>query len=104
VAPMPVASTKPPHHWQARARDLHKLAALTDDGPLKTAMSLVENEYGRLAQNSVRWQVGNRVSRKDSLILGTIVAAAGQIKIKWDGGRTSHFRRDKPANVKLIPE
>ena len=99
---MPIASTKPPHYWQDRARDLHKLAALTDDGPTKTAMGLVEKEYQRLAQNSERWQVGNRVSRKDSAALGTIVDAGGQIKIRWDGGRISHFRRDRPANVKLV--
>jgi hypothetical protein len=99
---MPVASTKPPHYWRARARDLHKPAALTDDGPVKTAMGLIESEYERLAQNSERWHVGNRVSRKDCAALGTIVDAGDQLKILWDGGRTSHFRRDRPANVKLI--
>ena len=100
---MLVSSTKPPQYWRARARDLHKLATATDDGPVRTAMGLVAGEYHRLAQNSPRWQVGTRVSRKDSDELGTIVEADDRtkIKIKWDGGQTSYFRRDQRANVKL---
>jgi hypothetical protein len=42
---------------------------------------------------------GQRVSRIDTEELGTVVEADGEIKVKWDGGRTSYFRRDKPANV-----
>ena len=34
------------------------------------------------------WRAGQRVSRKDTEELGTIVEANGKIKVKWDGGRT----------------
>jgi hypothetical protein len=51
--------------------------------------------------NSEGWQVGQRVCREDTQELGTIVEADHQIKVKWDGGRTSYFDRDKPSNVKL---
>jgi len=64
-------------------------------------MGVVEGEYGRLARNSPRWRVGSRVARKDGPILGTIVDAGGRIKVKWDGGETSYFRRDRHANVML---
>jgi hypothetical protein len=47
------------------------------------------------------WRAGQRVSRKDTEELGTIVEANGKIKVKWDGGRTSYFRRRLPANVRL---
>jgi hypothetical protein len=52
------------------------------------------------AEDSTNWQVGQRVSRKNSDELGTIVEANGEVKIKWDGGRTSYFRRGMPANVR----
>jgi hypothetical protein len=45
--------------------------------------------------------IGQRVSRNDSQELGTIVEAVGEIKVKWDDGRTSYYRRHKPANVHL---
>jgi hypothetical protein len=94
----------PPHHWRTRASDLRKLAAATDDGPTKTCMGVVEAEYERLARNSTRWQVGNRVSRRDGSELGTIEEAddKAKIRIKWDGGQTSYFRRDRRASVKLL--
>jgi len=98
---MPVSSTRTPQQWQSRARELHNLATLTDTGPVKRAMGVVEGEYGRLARNSPRWRVGSRVARKDGPILGTIVDAGGRIKVKWDGGETSYFRRDRHANVML---
>jgi hypothetical protein len=50
-----------------------------------------------------QWQEGRRVSRKDTGELGTIVETNGNIKVKWDGGRTSYFRRNIPANVRLKP-
>jgi hypothetical protein len=52
-------------------------------------------------QDSTTWQVGRRVSRKNSDELGTIVEANGNIKVKWDGGKTSYYRRGLPGNVKL---
>jgi hypothetical protein len=51
-------------------------------------------------EDSTTWQVGQRVSRKKSDELGTVVEADGEVKIKWDGGRTSYFRRGVPANVR----
>jgi hypothetical protein len=48
------------------------------------------------------WRIGNRVSRQDTDELGTVVAANGNIKVKWDGGRTSYFRRGEQANVRLM--
>jgi len=46
-------------------------------------------------------KVGQRVIRKDSDECGTVTEADGQIKVKWDGGQTSYFRRDEQANVRL---
>jgi hypothetical protein len=43
---------------------------------------------------------GQRVSRKDSEEEGTVVEADGGIKVKWDRGRTSYYRRDQRANVR----
>jgi hypothetical protein len=31
---------------------------------------------------------------------GTVVEADGSVKVQWDDGATSYFRRNKPANVK----
>jgi hypothetical protein len=42
---------------------------------------------------STAWRVGQRVSRNDSQELGTIVEADGEIKVKWDDGRTSYYSR-----------
>jgi hypothetical protein len=51
---------------------------------------------------SFAWRVGQRVARKNSDELGTIVEADAQkVKVKWDGGKTSYFRIDKLGNVKL---
>ena len=33
---------------------------------------------------------------------GTIVAAVRSIKVKWDGGATSYFRRRLPANIRVV--
>jgi hypothetical protein len=33
--------------------------------------------------------------------LGTVIKINGFIKVKWDGGRTSYFRRDTQANIQL---
>jgi hypothetical protein len=53
---------------------------------------------------SMGWQPGRRVARKDSDEEGTIVEADGEIKVKWDHGRTSYYRRGVPANVTLKDE
>jgi hypothetical protein len=43
--------------------------------------------------NPADWHAGQRVARVDSCHLGTIVEANGEIKVKWDDGRTSYYRR-----------
>jgi hypothetical protein len=53
------------------------------------------------------WRIGRRVSRTDKWAreeLGTIVAANGAIKVRWDSGRTSYYRRNMPANLQLTAE
>jgi hypothetical protein len=46
--------------------------------------------------------VGQRVARKNSDELGTVVEVdGGTVKVKWDRGRTSYYRPAEPANVKL---
>jgi len=47
------------------------------------------------------WRAGQRVVREDSDEQGTIVEVDGEIKVKWDRGRTSYYRRGVPANVRL---
>jgi len=47
------------------------------------------------------WRVGQRVSRRDTHELGTVVENDGSIKVKWDAGRTSYFRHGEAANIKL---
>jgi hypothetical protein len=46
-------------------------------------------------------RIGQRVSRKDSDELGTVLEAKPQIKVKWDDGRTSYFCRSRPSNMRL---
>ena len=48
-----------------------------------------------------RWQVGQRVSRKDSEECGTVIENDGSLKVRWDTGATSYFRHRDEANVKL---
>ena len=55
-------------------------------------------------QDSTAWRVGRRVTRKNSDELGTIVEANGDVKVKWDDGKTSYYRRGVPANVQLKDE
>jgi hypothetical protein len=43
---------------------------------------------------------GERVRRKTNDDQGTVTEADGAVKVKWDSGQTSYFRRNKPANVK----
>jgi hypothetical protein len=53
--------------------------------------------------NRATWHVGQRVSRKNTRELGTVIAnnGNGSMKVKWDAGRTSYFRHGEAANVKL---
>jgi len=50
--------------------------------------------------NGTSWKVGQRVAHKNTKELGIITETDGAIKVKWDGGRTSYFRREH-ANVQL---
>jgi hypothetical protein len=47
------------------------------------------------------WPVGQRVARKDSEDHGTVTEQNGQIRVRWDDGRTSYFRHGRMANVQL---
>jgi hypothetical protein len=51
---------------------------------------------------SREWRTGQRVARlRDHDEHGTVVEADGEIKVKWDSGRTSYFRRNRPSNVQI---
>ena len=50
----------------------------------------------------VLWPIGLRVSRKDTNELGTAVEHDGEIKVKWDDGKTSDYRHGKEANGQLV--
>jgi len=47
------------------------------------------------------WPVGQRVSRKTTHELGTVIEHDGEIKVKWDGGKTSYYRHGQDADVEL---
>jgi hypothetical protein len=50
----------------------------------------------------INWTPGQRVSRRDSVELGVVVSVDQHaVKVKWDRGRTSYYRPDRPANVML---
>ena len=49
------------------------------------------------------WRVGQRVERKDGAEQGTVVAVDETIKVKWDGGATSYFRRGEWEKLRLMP-
>jgi hypothetical protein len=57
-------------------------------------------EKAKLGMDANELRAGQRVSRKTTDELGTIVEADGEIKVKWDSGRTSYFRRGQAANVR----
>ena len=51
------------------------------------------------SQFETDWKVGRRVSRTDTEAIGTIVAIVfGQIKVKWDSGRTSYYEMGEHTN------
>jgi len=47
------------------------------------------------------WRLGARVTREDGQDSGTIVEVNGEIKVKWDSGRTSYYRRKNPAKIRM---
>ncbi|RWL42093.1 MAG: hypothetical protein EOR60_27110 [Mesorhizobium sp.] len=56
------------------------------------------------APASTTLQLGQRVIRKDSPEGGTVMETTStQIKIKWDRGRTSYYRRGAEGNVLAAP-
>ena len=59
-------------------------------------------EKAIIGRDRAKWRVGQRVSRKDTEEQGIISEANNQIKVKWDRGRTSYYRRNTPADIELI--
>jgi hypothetical protein len=55
------------------------------------------------ASNRHTWRAGQRVKRKDSDQLGTVIEVGSEIKVRWDNGQTSYFRHGQRANVELKP-
>ena len=98
---MPIETLRSPHYWRFRARELRDLAASADDIGIKNAMLMVAAEFDSLSHRAAKWHAGNRVSRRNGDEFGTIIDAGEKIKVLWDGGRTSYFRRDRLANVKI---
>ena len=47
------------------------------------------------------WRVEQRVARRGTDELGTIVEINSHIKVRWDHGRTSYFRHGQQADVQL---
>jgi hypothetical protein len=92
-------------HYPKRAENLERplSSRLTRAGalpPPKSSNVMAKTQPPR-GQDSTTWRVGQRVSRKDSNELGTIVEVDREVKVRWDGGRTSYFRRDVSSNVRL---
>jgi hypothetical protein len=48
------------------------------------------------------WLIGERVSRKDTDEQGGVLETMPRLKVKWDDGATSYFRRDRPGNVRKL--
>ena len=55
-----------------------------------------------LCRDAATLRIGQRVCRMTTDEKGTVTEADGEIKVKWDGGRSSYFRRGEYANVRLI--
>jgi hypothetical protein len=53
--------------------------------------------------NRATWKAGQRVVRKDTDELGTVVETDGTIKVRWYSGSTSYFRHGIPGNIQLKP-
>ncbi|MGB3899491.1 MAG: hypothetical protein WA973_13155 [Mesorhizobium sp.] len=50
-------------------------------------------------------EIGQRVVTKDTAEGGTVVEAnKHQIKVKWDRGRTSYYRRGRDGNIRHAPD
>jgi hypothetical protein len=67
----------------------------------RPSISQVTIERKPVEADRANWRVGQRVSRTDSQELGVVIEARRTIKVKWDSGRTSYYRPDAPANVRL---
>jgi len=53
------------------------------------------------SEDRANWQIGQRVCRKNTNELGTVMETDGKIKVKWDDGATSYFLHANHANVEL---
>ena len=56
---------------------------------------------GNERRSPMTWRVEQRVARRGTDELGTIVEVNSHIKVKWDHGRTSYFRHGQQADVQL---
>jgi len=54
--------------------------------------------------NRTAWHIGQRASRKTNSEFGTVVESDGSIKVKWDTGEISFFRRGVSLNEALTDE
>lgn len=78
------------------------IAISTENANVIACLGVVAQHCDKLAKIAEGWRAGERVSRKNSDDLGFIVEVAELIKVKWDSGRTSYYRRDRSANVRLL--
>ncbi len=101
---MPLDSLRPPHHWRGRADEMRLVATATDRIVAKGALAVGADHYDDLAKFAEGWHAGSRVTRKHGDEEGTVVEANDRIKVLSDGGQTSYYLRDKPANVRLLGE
>ena len=51
-----------------------------------------------IAKDRATGPVGQRISRRDSRELGTVVKTNGKIEMNWDSGQTSYYRHGERAN------
>ena len=56
-----------------------------------------------LTSNHKTWPADPRVCRRDTREFGTVIEIGVQIKVRWDGGKTSYFRCGQESNVQLEP-
>jgi hypothetical protein len=86
----------------------HKAGMLTlklfREGAITTE-ALVTALKGATLSATNTLEIGQRVVAKDTTKGGTVVEADGrQIKVKWDRGGTSYYRRGRDGNVRHAPD
>lgn len=99
-----MVSTSRPHPAEAHGR-LEEFIALSPptEGGERHALFRTHASVWDVPA-SATLQLGQRVIRKDTTERGIVVATTNQtIKVKWDRGRTSYFRRGAEGNVLHAP-